>query len=210
MNRRSLLLSPLALAVVGADARKKRRRPSLAADAILGPIAAQQIHGDANDLASPEALLAILDATGHIETRCGTVARLGVFLLEQSGIPARFVGCITREDWDGRNDGHAMLEAREHGAWTLYDIDGNRRLPAGKGIVDACNGHRDWKSLAHDDPCVTECDILTNLPVFDARVFGVPAIMSGGVYCFHDDAMRSQIEALGYRYVGEDAWRRLR
>jgi hypothetical protein len=133
------------------------------------------------------------------------VAAVGILAAQRAGYEARLVGCFTTEPWVG-NDGHEMLEVREGNAWTLYDLDGNRKAPQGVGIADQCAGPLRWQPIAHDQGCVTECDILSDLATFDARVFDVPWILDGGVICFHDAREIIEPKSPAYHWVDAEAW----
>lgn len=239
LSRRILFASPVALAfpvfAEGKKRKKQRKRsqqkrkqkakaqpkpkvqPKPEADSMLPmmrDLALHHVHSwDQEGMPIPE-LVARYRAGETLLVICGSISRVGVQVLRDAGYYARLVGVVTKQPFDGNNDGHVMLEVWDRGGWRLYDLDGNRRAvdAALRGVsiiaqIEAGTG-RWWQSI--DNNPGTLIDTSPAQADLDQRVFGTPWIArpsGGGV--FHDADDRARVEGKGHTYVGAKEWERL-
>jgi len=196
--------------------------PSSRADAILGRIAGQATHGFTDAETQVEELEARLAAGGRISVGCVVIGLLGQRALARAGITSRLVSTITREAFDGVQDGHSMLEVRLGRRWVVYDLDRNRQpvdyrgrgMPVTRFVNEE---RRRWRVLAHDP----ELDLTGAPPGYSAaifldidrwydRVLGTPLIPYRGSYVFDRIAERNRLEALSpaFRWVPRRTFRR--
>jgi hypothetical protein len=186
---------------------------------MLASIAAHQTHGWSGDTLPLETLEVDVTRGHRILVSCGTVAHLGVRAARRTGFASRLVGSFTRQELNGFDDGHVMLEVRLRRGWTVFDLDTNRRAPAGIGISELVQDPR-WRTIARD-PLYDEAEVAAGShPDYDRaafahlgswyrRVLGVPTIFAGGSIWFHDARYRSRGLSLGYRWARSGYWRRL-
>lgn len=213
INRRAFFLSSLGIALSTRptlathhrhNAKRSRHTPTLKADAIMTMLAEHHIHGVRDETSDIASLLARIDAGETIQTRCGYIAQVGALAMQRAGLEARLVSAVTAGPLTGIFDGHSMFEFRPPEGWTLVDITNNRAAPHGIGIVAQCDGPRHWRTLAHDEPCVAQCELILDY-ANDDRIFQLPVIADQ----FHDDAFRDRLESFGYTYVSAEAWRQI-
>lgn len=166
---------------------------------LLTGLAARVTHGWIDDRMP----LAVLEArNGRLYVTCGTVSLLGKRLLARHGIESRVVVTLTRRAFNGIDDGHTMLEVREHGRWVLYDLDNNRkavdRYGRGVSLAQQLRPGRRWKVIAHDrkldvrgvSPKIARYVAGLRLPEWYDRVLGVPLYESHGGYVYFSDHER--------------------
>jgi hypothetical protein len=134
---------------------------------------------------------------------------------------ARVVQVITHQQFDGLNDGHAMIEVAADGRWHLYDVDANVRATDahGRGMslleqMDAVRERRAlWEPIA-SDPLFREDEpdeflrekvreVFADPESFYERVMGtafLPADAAGtgngGLY-YIDDSQTERLRAAG-------------
>lgn len=228
-TRRALLLATLALTCPLGGASKRRKagksakaKPGkLKADPplpLMHDLAQHHRHGWRDEGDPIPDLVARYRAGEILECICGSISAVGVQVLRDAGLPARVVGVVTQQPFNG-TDGHIMLEVWLAGAWRLYDLDGNRRAvdAAGRGVgliaQVAAGANRRWESIASDPRAATD-GTPDPSPAYqaelDQRVFGTPWIVRpDGSMVFHDAADRARMEATGHVYVDKPAWQRL-
>lgn len=233
-SRRVLLAAPVALALPAlADGknrkRKKKSKRKQNAKAhstpqpdttlpVLSDLALHHVHSwDQEGMPIPD-LVARYRAGEVLRTACGGISRVGVRVLRDAGYQARLAGVVTKQAFDGDNDGHIMLEVWDQDGWRLYDLDGNRRAVDaalhGVNLVTqvAAGASRLWLAIDHDPGALPTSPIATSpaQAALDQRVFGTPWIQrpsGGGV--FHDATDRARVEAKGHTYVDEKEWEKL-
>jgi hypothetical protein len=238
LSRRTLLAAPVALALPAAADGKKRKKPkhkqksrrkqkpvvlpTLQADTtlpILRDLALHHVHSwDQEGLPIPD-LVAKYRAGETLHVICGSISAVAVQVLRAAGYQARVVGVVTKQPFDGDNDGHIMVEVWQPGGWRLYDIDGNRRAvnAAGWGVnivtqVEA-GANRLWEAIADgayglsgDGPMLVNDAAQAAL---DQRVFGTPWIQVGRKQVFNDASDRKRLTARGHTYLKNRDWNRL-
>jgi hypothetical protein len=224
MTRILVALGVTALAltttVQSASAGTTNRSPDRRVTRILASIAAQESHGWRQNALPPEVLEGELARGERIVVSCWPVSRLGVRAARRAGYRSRLVGSFTREPLNGYDDDHVMLEVRLRRGWTVFDLDGNRRAPAGVGVSELVREPR-WRIIAHD-PLYDEADVaaseypdyeraaFADLDAWYSRILGVPLIFAGGSFWFHDARDRSRGLSFGFQWASGDYWRRLK
>lgn len=209
----------LTTAVQSASARTSNRSPDRKVTSILASIAAHESHGWRENALPPEVLEGELARGERIVVSCGPVSLLGVRAARRAGYPSRLVGSFTRQPLNGYDDDHVMLEVRLRRGWTVFDLDGNRRAPAGIGVSELVREPH-WRIIAHD-PLYEEADVaaseypdyeraaFADLNAWYRRILGVPLIFARGSFWFHDARYRSRGLSFGFRWASSDYWGRL-
>jgi len=90
--------------------------------ALLSAISWLAAHGSRDDSKSIAEWKSIAQREKVIIT-CGSVAKMGVQLLHEQGIPARVVQSKTLAKLNTYDNGHVMMEAWIGGQWVLVDLD---------------------------------------------------------------------------------------
>lgn len=238
LSRRTLLAASVALALPAAAGGKTRKKPkhkrkakrkaksvvlpTLQADRtlpILRDLAEHHVHSwEQEGLPLPD-LVAKYRAGETLHVICGSISAVGVQVLRDAGYQARVVGVVTKQPFDGDNDGHIMVEVWQPGGWRLYDIDGNRRAvnAAGWGVnvvtqVEA-GANRMWQAIADDARGLAgDGPMLVNeaaQAALDQRVFGTPWIQVGKKQVFNDATDRKRLTARGHTFLKNRDWYRL-
>lgn len=188
--------------------------------ALLITIASLHTHGYSGDTVPLPELEAQMARGQTIVASCGTVEKLGVRAVLAAGGRAREVGTLTRDPWNGEDDGHMLMELWTKRGWTLFDLDTNRRAPWGIGIGEqVAAGHdRKWITIAHD-PLYAESEadvwpatraVFADLPAWYDHIFGIAGYYDPARgYLFHDAAMRARAESYGWVWTDKATWRRL-
>jgi hypothetical protein len=167
-----------------------------------------------------------LASGGRLFITCGTVALLAQRLLADQGSASRVVVTMTRRTFNGRDDGHTMLEVDTGHGWILYDlssnrvaVDGNGR-PVGLAEQLAAGDGRRWCVLTKDhwlnplDPASGKkisSPAERKLDKWFDRVLGVPLIETtpgSGRYVFNEASQRARLEAYSpfYEWVDDATW----
>jgi hypothetical protein len=228
MNRRAFVTKSAAfgLFVVSSEwdavAKKKHksRKKRSPHQEILANLAAQHAHGNRDNLVPLDELEARLAAGERIEVTCTIISVLAQRRLRRARVPSRLVLTMTRGPYDDLDNGHTMIEVKVGDAWSVYDLDGNRRAVDSKGggvsVVDLCkSSSRRWQPIAYDpafdDPKWAGSLWSINQAAWDDKVMGVPLIEHGSLFAFRDEADRARIEAYAptYRFVSKKTWQKL-
>lgn len=149
---------------------------------ILRDLAANQTHSWTDNSIGYRAMVDRYKAGERLNVTCGYVSEVARRLLVEAGYTARVVQVITRDEFDGLNDGHAMVEVFADRRWRLYDVDANARAvdTAGQGVslveqIEAVKQDRAyWEPLA-DDPLFREDEPDEFLREAIRKVFADPA-----------------------------------
>jgi hypothetical protein len=188
---------------------------------ILSDLAANQTHSWIDNSLGFDKLTARYKAGERINVTCGFVSEVARRLLVEAGYTARVVQVITHQEFDGLNDGHAMIEVAADGRWHLYDVDANVRATdaQGRGMslleqMDAVREDRAlWEPIAFDplfredepDTYLREKvrEVFADPESFYERVMGtafLPADAAGtgngGLY-YIDDSQTERLRAAG-------------
>ena len=89
---------------------------------LLGSISWTASHGSRDNELTMEEWIAIAARQKLIVT-CGNIARLGIRLLVDAGIPSRRVGARSLGERNDYDIGHVLMETKLEGRWVLADLD---------------------------------------------------------------------------------------
>ena len=199
-------------------------------DALLQRLAAGTTLGWVDDQRPQAELEQRFNDGERLFITCGTISTLAQRMLAAEGVESRLVSTLTRGAFNGKDDGHTMIEVRTGEGWALYDLIDNRMAVDGAGreasfVEQIQAGHdRRWRVLSDDkfidfraaSPGARRVTIETlinkGLRVWYDRVLGTPTIETApgsGDYVFNDPSQRERVESYSsaYRWVGQTEWR---
>jgi hypothetical protein len=201
-------------------------------DPILRRVARQVTHGWSERTGSLDELERLFNAGERLYILCGHVALLGQRILARNGFDSRVVVTVTKDQYNGWDDDHALLEVRKGSRWVVYDLDGNNQPLDKKGrelsVVQLTRAKQiRERPLAHDQSWDVRGLQEAGYPLAIApyigrnyestkghlawykRILGVPIIQVGDQMVYHDDQQRDRIATLGsgsYHYVDQATW----
>lgn len=174
-----------------------RLPPNMDALQAVTAIAAQQIHGWADDH-RPISDLSRVAANRPVYVTCGNVSLWAERLLRDAGFTVRIAHVLTLDRWNGWANGHTFIEVRRNGRWVAYDIDrkvrwtdmGGRALSMIEWVAAVKTGrYRIVPLLGPVDE--------TRLRLEDRRYGQVPFVRDGSVYWFPSQGAADR-RILGY------------
>jgi hypothetical protein len=198
-------------------------------DPLLRRIARQVTHSWSDDKLNTDELDARFQAGQRLYVNCATVSRLAQQVLAHAGYRSRLVATVTKDELNGFDDDHVLLEVFIRGRWVVYDLDGNMqpldRKGRGMSLVQLVRNknHVRPRMLAHDQAWdvrgMQEGEgslafapytdrIFQHHDAWYKRILGVPIIQARDQMVFHDDQERARVEFVSseYHYVDIGFW----
>jgi hypothetical protein len=222
----------VSLAVILLPAKPSGRDGEEAAEGLLKLIADQTTYGYIDDDLSLPVAEERLDTGERLFVSCGKVSLLAQRMLADRGVESRLAATITRQPFNGIDDGHTMLEVRRAEKWELFDLGNNRVAVDENGeplsFIEQIRAGKDrrWRVLSGDSGIdlrgLTAADrrymqktfIEGGLERWYDRVLGIPLVeapASSGSFVFHQG--RAQIRRYNrthgsaYEWVDAASWR---